>query len=237
MQDSALPWRLLHNGNDFFCLRGGFARLALSSSGYLQDRGTWDVENVLLVGSNPSDNLNVEAELRAIRETLEVEGGVSTMTLLGADATKANIVEALGSGEFQVLYFAGHSIFNADNPNLSYLLTQDNRQISADELGRISGIGQIKLAFLGSCSSSAGSQIGMPIKDLASAIIGAGVPYVIGMAWPVSDRGAIELGSAFYRELVLNPDPVYALQAARRQVGESFDWADPVWAAPILMVS
>ena len=56
------------------------------------------------------------------------------------------------------------------------------------------------------------------LASFAAQLVGAGVPQVLAMQAPVTDRYATVLGGEFYRRLATDasPDPLLALAGARR---------------------
>lgn len=79
------------------------------------------------------------------------------------------------------------------------------------------------------------------LPGFARQLLAWGVPAVVAMQAPVSDRYATELGARFYRELAVaeTPDPLAALVGARRSIEidrQRGQLAGPVdlaeWATP-----
>jgi CHAT domain-containing protein len=87
-----------------------------------------------------------------------------------------------------------------------------------------------QLIYLGACSTASSST--------AYAIAREGIPAVIGFRWRISDVAAPHLMQNFYERLNRSRD-VPVPEALRHAVGRmyvsGFD-ADPIWAAPVLVV-
>ncbi|MCX6580569.1 MAG: CHAT domain-containing protein [Candidatus Aminicenantes bacterium] len=232
-RDSTLPWELLHNRMDFLCLKIGLTRI-VSEVIKLANKD-FDFKGVLIIGSNPKNDLeNVEKEAMIVFKALENVEGINKKLLIGCDATKDNVIDEIESGEYQVLHYCGHSEFNKENPRLSFLLFNNERKLLADELARLSEDFGLKLVFLNSCLSGFTGNYGVGVTGLSDSFVKIGVPFVIGMLWPISDQGALILAEEFYDKLLKLKDPVEALRRARLRVGRFFDWKDPVWAAPVI---
>lgn len=232
-RDSTLPWELLHNRMDFLCLKIGLTRI-VSEVIKLANKDL-DFKGVLIIGSNPRNDLeNVENEAMIVFKALENVAGISKKLLIGCDATKDNVIDEIESGEYQVLHYCGHSEFNKENPRLSFLLFNNERKLLADELARLSEDFGLKLVFLNSCLSGFTGNYGVGVTGLSDSFVKIGIPFVVGMLWPISDQGALILAEEFYDKLLKFKDPVEALRRARLRVGRFFDWKDPVWAAPVI---
>lgn len=231
--DAFLPWEVAHDGNDFMSLKFPLARVA----SHLPARGEQLVpEGILLVGSTAKGELeSIEREFQAIGRSIDdSKHEMALKLLLTPEASKERLLSELESGKYQILHFAGHSTFDAQEANLSYLLLDEDRKLYTDEMARLSLAGKIRLVFLNSCSSGAFSESGMNSIGLANAFAFAGVPYVVGMLWEVSDQAAAVLATEFYRQFFSSNDPLESLRLARIRTGIAFDWRDPSWAAPVL---
>jgi len=234
---SLLPWELLHDGDDFLCLKSSTYRAELGR--YKSAEKELGIEGVLVVASNPLNDLpNVEHEGKVILNSIKNISGIKTNLLSGHDASKANVIKEIETGAYQVLHYSGHSKFEERAPGSSYLLFEDGKHLRADELARLSKENDLKLVFLNSCSSGASAMDNdlFNIRGLASAFVKKGVPYVIGMKWRISDEGATLLSKKFYETYILDKDkdPMYALRRAREHVGNETDWKDPAWASPVI---
>jgi CHAT domain-containing protein len=232
---SMYPWELMHDGDDFLCLKSATVRREAGSRTYEE---MLDVKGVLVVASNPLGDLeNVEREANSVLNSIKRIGDIESKLLSGKDATKENVIKEIESGRYQVIHYSGHSNFDEKSPGNSYLLLKDGRKLKADELARLSKDKELHLVFLNSCLSGADKVDVFNVTGLSSAFVKSGVPNVIGMKWSISDYGATLLSEKFYEEYVKTKDPTEALRKARKSVGEATDWNDPAWAAPIIYVA
>ena len=201
-----------------------------------------DIEGILVVSSNPRrdlDNIREETEnlVKSIKKELEE---VKIKEVSDQQATKENVIRELETGKYQVLHYSGHSGYNPEDPGQSYLLLcRENRHMEeskliADELARLSVEGNLRLVFLNSCYSGKSGGLDEGVMGLADSFVRAGVPFVIGMMWRITDDGGLLLAKEFYRQLMKTKDPIGALSKARIVVGYVFNWEDPTWAAPVI---
>jgi len=229
---SALPWELLHNGEDFLTLLLPVARIPVQVNKIQQSVGP--VRRILLVIPE-SDLGEALAEIQAIYDVLANGLALHVEVLAGSAATKEGVVRALREGAFDALHYSGHSHHDPELADASHLVLSEGRKLRADELRRIAQESALRFIFLNSCASGSAagySQAGL--AGLADAFVQSGVPCVIGMRWPISDRGARVLALTFYQALAEVGQPAEALRRARLAVGTAFDWEDPTWAAPLI---
>lgn len=231
-EDAELPWELLHNGDDFLALLIPVSRIPGEAR---YSKPIQKIHSVLILAPNPYDDLSETFnEAQAIYEVLRQSPGFHVKILMGSDATKENFLREFEQGRYQALHYSGHSEYNRESPRSSYLILNDGRKLRADELNRLAKEKDLKLVFLNSCFSAIGNRERMDVAGLADAFVKSGVPCVLGMRWEVSDKGARIFATHFYQELQKAGNPAEALRKARRRVGESLDWEDPAWAAPIM---
>jgi hypothetical protein len=229
-----LPWELLHNGDDFLSLLLPMARTPVRAAAGRRER--LSIRRVLLVVPE-SDLDEALDEVRAIHRALSGDLALNVEVLSGGEATKERLLRALQEGRFDAFHFSGHS--DCEEPaGASYLRLGAGRKLRADELRRVAGESGLQLVFLNSCESAApASTRDDAVVGLADAFAGHGIPCVVGMRWPVSDRGARILALTFYRSLAERGEPASALREARLAVGSELDWEDPAWAAPLLYLA
>jgi len=99
-----LPWELMHDGDDFLCLKSDTVRLEAGSRTY---KGILDVNGVLVVASNPLGDLeNVEREANSVIDAIERIWGVESKLLSGRDASKENVIKEIESGKYQVIHYS-----------------------------------------------------------------------------------------------------------------------------------
>lgn len=231
----ALPWELLHNGEDFLALLLPLARTPTEATEAAQTFGP--VQRVLLIVPE-SDLDEALVETQAIHDVLTEDIAIDVEILSGQEATKEKIIHTLQTGGFDAIHYSGHSHHDPELASASHLVLNQGRKLRAEELRRLIRECGLKFIFLNSCES--GSAMGhshVALAGLADAFVQSGVPCVIGMRWPVSDRGARELALTFYQALAKLGDPAEALRKARLAVGTAFDWEDPAWAAPLMYLS
>lgn len=248
------PWELMHDGDDFLCLKHYVGRFVNSRS---TNPGYQSQQPVLLVGKNV-DKLSIllvsvpkpdvrdgansqlpplpgaERETEAILETLAGLESVQVSTLTGPHATYGNLFQALKSTSYHVIHFVGHAVFNDNRPNESALVLKD-RDMTTGALSSYIGRTPPVLCFVNGCQSgkSAAWVDNYNMYGLAQAFLDTG-SYLIGSRWNLEDDPAVTFAAEFYSKLAKEQQPIgMALAAARRKTrndwAQSFAWASYVF--------
>lgn len=139
-----------------------------------------------------------------------------SQVLSGPDAKREAFLRA--AGDFESLYFGGHSIVNADFPLLSQMLfardpTDPTRGVlySGDLLRQ--RFPRTRLVVLASCSTALGRTSRTEgVENLARPFLAARVPTVVASLWNVGDEVTADFFVRFYRRLQQRFDVAWALR-------------------------
>ncbi|HEV8578202.1 MAG TPA: CHAT domain-containing protein [Thermoanaerobaculia bacterium] len=194
---------------------------------------------VLLAAANPSGShpLDLDAEGRLIRQSLassEVEVAVLAHSHLEA------LRESLLRGSYHVLHFMGHGTFDARTGIGSLLLESaaGHQETASGEVlaNHLKGC-LPQLVVVNACHSGrAATDHGHDFyAGIASSLVMAGVPAVVAMRAPVTDRAAIAFSKALYREVAAGA-PVDAAVAEGRLAIYRADPFSLEWAIPVLFM-
>lgn len=238
-----LPWEAMHDGQEFLCIKTCLSRSVTTI--HEQQRGLrdWQTSGVLVIGADSRGDLSgVEPEAKGIGKMLIASGLPRVEVLTGAKAHRKSVLKALQSGEFGIVHFSGHSSFDQDHPQQSFLELCSGSRIYLHELGHFGRAGSqdapLGLVFLNSCQSAKVGHDAVTGKHLSmcKALRESGVSYVIGMLWNVEDEAAVQVGAGFYGNLMGNPEdgPEGAMRKTRLAVAIDREWADGSWLAPVL---
>jgi len=244
---SQVPWEALRlAGRRAFtpALAGGLTRRfraeKLSVAKWLEERRFGDVFDLLLVVNPTQDLAGAQAEgeriARLFGERPDAERRVRIERLDGARATHARVRDALGSGAFDAVHYAGHAFFDAANPGTSGILCAGREVLSGADLAGLSSLPA--LVFFNACESGRvrGGKAGpralrqriIESAGVAEAFLRGGLANYLGIYWPVGDDAALAFAEAFYARLLEGETIGAAVLAGRRSVRElrSPDWAD-----------
>ena len=259
----ALPWELLYRSDDrrFLALSRRhsvvrFAELPEEPTG----KAVSGLLRVLVAAACPEGlpRLAVEREIDQVRRALR--GRWLTHADFLTDATIEAVREPLLSRRYHVLHFIGHGDYD-ETGGVGRVLFQDEdgaaEPVSGEELAlHLGDVPSLGLVVLNACDTAraATGPAHNPFAGFATALVLGGVPRVLAMQEPITDRAAIAFCRAFYRRLAAG-DPVdaasvegrFAIVGANRQralrfaVGTSQAMAEtvvkrPEWAVPVLFL-
>lgn len=144
---------------------------------------------------------------------------------------------------FHVLHFMGHGGFEAAT-GTGYLLFEDGaggpQRVDGVTLGEVlrDRRALLRLVVLNACDTARlprhrGQD---PFSGVASALVMVGIPAVVAMQFPVSDRAALEFSRHFYQALASGL-PADAATAAGRRAIQTDCPGSQEWATPALFMS
>jgi CHAT domain-containing protein len=245
------PWELMHDGDDFICLKHFVGRFVNASSGAVLSQmapivrpgSTVDKLRMLLI-SVPAplarkdaqgqwvefeELPEAEAETMAIYDALK-DTDVELKTLIGKDATWNEATRILRE-PFNIIHFNGHAYFNENKPRASSLVLH-NVDLTAGVIAGMLSKNVPTLCFVNACQTSkAGTwKKEQNVYSLASAFLETGA-YFLGSSWPLSDMAAKIFAKTFYEQLIVHGCPFgAAIQSARKECKsqtspENFGWA------------
>jgi len=193
---------------------------------------------ILVFGADPIDypRLDLEDERQKLDNYLSRLQGVQVDYLL--HTTLPMLQDRLAEDNYHVLHFMGHGGFD-DITGKGVLLLEDENQVSAFVDGGTLGVllhdyPNIRLVFLNACETARlSSDKGIdPFAGVASALLMAGIPSVVAMQFPISDRAAIIFSNRFYTMLVHGNPVDGSVAEGRRAVRmanpDTMEWGTPV---------
>ncbi|MGP1375280.1 MAG: CHAT domain-containing tetratricopeptide repeat protein [Almyronema sp.] len=165
-----------------------------------------------------------EQEARAIADLL------NTSALIGAEATKAALLERLPTA--RVIHLATHGLLDATYGFQSALAltptATDNGLLNTREIINLDL--KAELVVLSACDTGRGRLTGDGVIGLSRSFIGAGVPSVVVSLWVVPDAPTATLMTAFYRHWQQSQDKAQALRQAMLETKTQYP-APQSWAA------
>ncbi len=192
---------------------------------------------VLVVVSSPRglQALDVKREKANLEAACQGWKGVEITVLEGADS--AAIRRHLLEKPFHVLHFIGHGGFDpAQGEGVLFFERPDGQPepVSGQSLATfLKDFKTLGLVFLNACDTARADSSGVnPFSGVAGALVLGGLPAVVAMQFPISDRAAIAFSTAFYQRLAVG-DPVDASVVEGRQailgaVPGTHEWGTPV---------
>jgi DNA/RNA endonuclease YhcR with UshA esterase domain len=199
------------------------------------------VLRVLVVGAQPRGlpQLDFQREVQALTSALQAVPAVEVDIL--DHATPQSLLLKLMSSTFHVLHFIGHGQFNPASGRGSLLFEDGQGEVAdldARKLGNMLKSSSPRLVFLNACDTAhlprhRGQD---PFAGVASALLMAGIPAVLAMQFPISDRAALAFSEWFYQALA-SGRPIDAAVVQGR-LGIDLDPSQSAeWAIPALFMS
>ncbi len=186
---------------------------------------------ILLVTANPpgTQGLAVTDEKKFIEETFDAlrrEGLVELHEL--PNATWRELNEHLSERDYHVLHYMGHGDYDAQE-GLGVLLLHgrdaggkdvaehvDSRTLALMLRGKSE---RMRLVFINACNTGIESKgAGAPFGGVATSILEAGIPAVVGMQFKIADTAAIAFAQTFYRRVAGGRPVDEAVNEARQDV-------------------
>ncbi len=196
--------------------------------------------NMLVVSATPCDLplLDVEGEKRWIRKALHAAVKVDFVD----HVTRERLCELLDSQRVHIVHYIGHGAWQGGK---GVLYLEDARgladPIDGEKLGNLvagSRSSDIRLIVLNACQSATDHLHGTTamLHSIAVQMVARGVPAVIAMQFPLSERLAIEFARRFYQVWPARGSVEEAMASARRQMyAQESEIAS--WGAPVLFVT
>ncbi|MGH7445012.1 MAG: CHAT domain-containing protein, partial [Longimicrobiales bacterium] len=253
---SRVPWETL-------CLQDGqktvmpaatagvshlYAAENLSVAKWLEERIEDDVLSMLLVVDPTSDLQGAREEGRAIQRLFAGRTGVRIDLVYQGEATRPALLEAFGSGRYDVVHYAGHAEFDEAQRERSGIVCADGTILSGADLATISRLPT--LMFFNACESARlrGRRAARESGDstariesnteriarveravgMAEAFLRGGLANFLGTYWPVNDAAATAFAGTLYGALLQGTTMNAAVQQGRAAVrtAQSRDWTN-----------
>jgi hypothetical protein len=183
--------------------------------------------------------LDVDEECRRLGELKKKMPGIDVIFL--PNATPGTVRQALADGPCQILHFMGHGDFDSINgEGLLFFERPDGGPdpVSARAFAtQLRDLRTLGVVVLNACNTARAShQAGRsPFRGAATALVQGGVPAVVAMQYPISDRSAIAFSTAFYRHLSRGEAIDVALTEGRQAIYSANPDASE-WAIPVLFL-
>jgi hypothetical protein len=239
---AALPIR---NPGDFAAKRWSFVVmqdlnvLAGDSSGF--DMGKVDLSKSVIVG-DPDDMRDVRYSFPALpgarkeAQAIAKELGIADKNvLIGADATRRNVVNAIDRSAGQgVIYMATHAVADAKNPLTRGFVVLSQNNLFAGELRTQQFRGWDEhepLVVMSACQTALGRVFDGGTFGVARTWTNAGAGQVVASLWNVSDLATYRLMTRFVAGLQQGKAPELAMQAAQLETIKNYPNDPKMWAS------
>lgn len=258
-----MPYELLHDGQVPLVVRHPLCRQVTgvevrhpeSFNTFLQGlRHSPQPLRVLLIASDTSNNLSADREVIGLKNLIELKAKMLDMAVeieivSTAKASVTAVQQKLESRSYHIVHYAGHGNFNeamSEDSGFKFW-EKENRQgklitLTAKRLFDLLSGSETRLFYISACvSAQVGSSSLLHNNDylgVMDAIAQAGVPYVLGFRWYVTDSGSQRFANLFYERLFTRRPfvPERAVLYARQcTYEEEAKGADETWTSPIFI--
>jgi len=169
-------------------------------------------------GNSVADLMEIYNDITQTKNRIEV------VRLIGpAEASRTTVLQNLMTRSYDVLHFAGHCIYDSDNPRRSGWIFTGGERLTAAEIQRLDRVPS--LVFSNACESGvtpdrAGERSAALAPTFAETFFARGVANIVCTAWPVGDREGRDFALTLYAALLgleFNPPPkIPVLRTDRR---------------------
>ncbi len=235
-----VPWELLHDGKQFLCQRFNMGRLVRTRQAFLsyKSRALARPLKMLLLADPGGDLKGAYEEGKQIRDFMDRDKSIINATLrsegIGNDFIKEKI------RNFDIVHFAGHAEFNADNPGEGGWRLTDGI-LKAKDISKMAGTGAMPaLIFSNACQSARTEEWRIKenfqdeIFGLANAFILAGVKHYMGTFWEILDEPSRLFAMEFYKNLLSGMTIGSATRQSRLELIDKYGEETIVWASYLL---
>lgn len=236
-----LPWELLYrsNTNEFLALdrRTPVVR-SLDVPRPPRTAALPPRLRILEVPSSPSGfpPLDLARERRNLEEAFK--GSSAAVTYLKSGG-REELRRKLREETFDVLYFMGHGTYDEVKRKGSLVFAAPDGGalfVDGEALPReLKGFSNLRLVVLNACHTarSVGEGEPTPFTGVAPALVLGGIPAVVAMQRPISDRAAVAFSRALCQGLAAGEPVEAAVTAARLEVERL---GTEEWAIPVLFI-
>lgn len=217
-----IPWEYLYSPDGFVVLDVAFVRGLPALQRHPAPDLSQTSLHIVAVPSNPIDRniprLDIAGEWARLKDSLHgLETGITLERVRPPTLDQTH--QLLANQHNRIVHFMGHGGHNRKD---SFLLFEDEygapKEITAKEfIHRIE-----KTAFLVTLNACVSATPGeTEFSNLAHALTEQGVPYALGMRFPIYDEDAKAFSTAFYSELARGHSVEKALCQARNSLAGS----------------
>lgn len=238
LEDSlvGIPWELLHDGEDFLCLRYAIGRRILSrEKTMISTRPAVLRPRVSILSSSAGDLPEAEQEAVTLLERLSSNDRILVTMRNGVN--EEYLRHSLRDAE--IVHFCGHADYVEQQPDNSGWRMADGKITAADIRQMAEGKSIFPmLIFANACHSGRAENWGRhqnDLYDLAQAFLLSGVQHYIGTLSDVLDGKSAEFASLFYESLLTGRTIGESLLEARRSMAKmSENDGTLIWASYVL---
>jgi hypothetical protein len=193
---------------------------------------------ILVLISDPIDypRLDLRQERALIEDSWARQQGVQVEFI--EQATSLALRDRLAERPYHVLHYMGHGDFDERTGQGALVMESEDGHGAKVDGSTLSvllrDVPTVRLVFLNACETAKATREKAldPFAGVAAAVVMAGIPAVVAMQFPITDRAAIVFAQRFY-PLLARGEPVDAACVEGRQAicltqARTMEWGTPV---------
>jgi len=235
-----IPWELLYDGQDFFCLRFNMGRVVKTRQSVVSNiyRKLEQPLNMLILADPTGDLAGAYDEGIQIRNFMDQKPDLINVTLRSDDTNAENIKTKLRN--FDLIHYAGHADFDVSCPESSGWRLHEGSLCTGDIVKMAGSATMPALIFANACQSARAEEWAIEtsfeskIFGLANAFLVAGVKHYLGTFWEIPDEPSSRFAIEFYNHLFADCSVGEALRKARRALIDVYGEETIIWASYVL---
>lgn len=228
-----VPFHALYDGDRYLIERfeissvpsASVLKLCRARRGSFRDSDVKSSDMLVALGLAETGTPNIEEEIDALAALFP-----NSVTLIGEQATRANLLEAAPRARF--LHLASHGYFRRDNPMFSFLKLADanlhfynllDLRLNAD------------MVTLSACHTGVNKVFpGDELHGLVRGFLYAGAPSVVASLWAVSDRSTADFMREMYSQIRAGSSKRAAIRHAQLAIKDAY--GHPYYWAPFVLM-
>ena len=235
-----IPWELLFDGKQFFCRRFAMGRIVSTRQAPTSlARRALKAPHKMLILADPRGDLDA-----SYREGMEIRNYLDDKRErfhvdFKSDPVDVSFVKK-NLRDYDIVHYAGHGDYHADNPAESGWLLKDDR-LKASDVSAMGGLQPMpSLVFSNACQTGQTGEWQIhdgyerQIFGLANAYLLAGVQHYIGTFWEILDEPSGYFAKRFYSFLAQGAAVGEAVRRARLELIDAYGEETIVWATYML---
>jgi hypothetical protein len=190
---------------------------------------------ILVIPSAPT--LDLAHEKSVIQQATSPLGDLLKLRVLDGKVTRPVLSDALLAGHYDIAHFSGHGGYAEGEGYIGLSDTEKGVDwVDGPALSQLlANHPSFKLVVLNACSSGRVDAC-RAFRGLAPELVRQGIPAVVAMRFPLTDRASATFAREFYRQLCAGENAGQidvAVTHARNMLAVLLP-GDPSWAAPVL---
>ena len=235
-----IPWELIHDGQQFLCQKFNMGRLVKTRQAVLRSRArSLGRPFKMLVLVDPRGDLEgAYREGTELRDFMDRFKDHVTVSFRSSDIAADFVRQKIRN--FDLVHFAGHAEYHAENPADSGWRLSDG-VFSAKDIMKLTGTAAMPaLVFSNACQSARTEEWRIKeefqgeIFGLANAFILSGVKHYIGTFWEILDEPSSRFALEYYKHSLSGMTVGEAVRQARLSLIKDYGEETIVWASYLL---